>query len=281
MTEQLQLVERKTNRNLLLGSAVQQLQDPNRNFNPETNAAQVQTSLSEEQVKKMFMNQRNEIAGMFMGLLNVMKQDGMQSLNGAGVNLKTGSLVRQMLERVKVIENLTVKKANIENVPGGKIPKAFRDRAVKGLMKALRDGARAPFTMAGRVAYHGIIMPIPIVIQHSGGIFYLLYCYFFCFVVIWNVRYYYVEYAEDERAQALLSIVYGGGQYVIIPAQKMLNLIQTIISNAFIQMGRNLPMVKEQAQEQLATGMQKVGELAKYAYCAPLPGYLKSWAGCN
>ena len=124
-------------------------------------------------------------------------------------------------------------------------------------------------------------MPIPIVIQRAGGIFYLLYCYFFCFVVIWNVRYYYVEYAEDERAKQLLNVVYNGGQVVIVPAQKIIKLIEIIISNAFTQMKRNLPMAQEQAQAQLAVGMQKVGELAKYAYCAPVPGYLKSWVGCS
>jgi hypothetical protein len=141
---------------------------------------------------------------------------------------------------------------------------------ISGFKKTLAGGVRSPFTLAAYVGYHGIIMPIPTVIKHAGGLFYLLYCYFFTFVIIFGTRYYYVEYAEDERAQQLLNFIYSTFYYVLYPTQVMLNYVIEFMRVAITQSKRNIDRILPA----ITSGLKGGGDMAFRAACnnAPLWG---------
>lgn len=237
------------------------------------NTGQVETTLTRKELNVALNSVRRDIANMFLSQQEYLESRGLQTLSP---NKGTTNFQRNMRRNLAVIGQQTRATTALLDLPLNQIPKAIRERMISGFKKTIVNGARSPFTLAAYAGYHGIVMPIPIVIKHAGGAFYLLYSYFFVFVVIFGTRYYYVQYAENETAQQLLNFVYTTFYYVIYPTKLLMNAVIQFINVAIEQSKRNVVSLYPALQ----TGLGKAGELAQKGVCDNLPSWARWVSRC-
>jgi len=228
---------------------------------------EVETSLTKEQLKVALSHQTGQIAEMLAALNNRLSSLGIQK------QTPDGQQTRKMENALNAIAQKTRATTALLDVPFRELPRAIQERMIGGFKRAMVNGARSPFTLAAYVGYHGVIMPIPVVIKHAGGLFYKLYCYFFVFVVIFGTRHYMIEYAEDQRAQRLLNLVYGTLYYIIYPTQRLLDMVLGFVQVAIGRFKTNLTLIIPGIQN----GIGKAGELAHKAVCDNVPSWTR-WA---
>ena len=233
-----------------------------RNFNPNLNAGQLITPVTRQEVRNVLRAQTAEILGALAEPLEAL---GIQSLQQGGQGDQR--LIREVRQNLGTVAQQFRATTSIFDLPLNQIPTAIRERMIRNFRNTMIAGARAPFTLAAYAGYHGIIMPIPIVIRHAGGLFYTFYCYFFVFIVIFGTRYYYVEYAENERAQQLLNFIYNTFFYVIYPTKVLMNIMLEVINVAIIQSKKNF----QRFLPALANGVKGGADMAARAACDNAP----------
>lgn len=228
---------------------------------------EVETNLTKEQLKVALSHQTGQIAEMLAALNNRLSSLGIQKLT------PDGQQNRKMKNAINAIAQQTRATTALLDVPFRELPRAIQERMIGGFKRAMVNGAKSPFTLAAYVGYHGVIMPIPVVIKHAGGLFYKLYCYFFVFVVIFGTRHYMIEYAEDERAQRLLNFAYSTLYYIIYPTQRLINMVLSLVQVAIGRFKQNMTLILPGIQN----GIGKAGELAHKAVCDNVPSWTR-WA---
>ena len=228
---------------------------------------EVETNLTKEQLKAALNHQTGQLAEMLAALNNRLSSLGIQKLT------PNGRQNHKMQNALNAIAQQTRATTALLDMPFRELPRAIQERMIGGFKRAMVNGAKSPFTLAAYVGYHGVIMPIPVVIKHAGGLFYKLYCYFFVFVVIFGTRHYMIEYAEDERAQRLLNFAYGTLYYIIYPTQMLMNMVRSLIQVSLGRFSKNLALILPGIQN----GIGKAGELAHKAVCDNVPSWTR-WA---
>ena len=246
-----------------------------RNVNPNLHVGNMQTTLTQKELRNALSDQTGQIAAM-LGVLDArLEQMGIFNLQqGTGQNR---AFMRNMRENLSSIRQQTRATTSLSDMPFRDIPKAIQERIISGFKRTIIDGVRSPFTLAAYVGYHGIIMPIPIVIRHAGGLFYLLHAYFFTFVIIFGTRYYYVEYADDEYAQYFLNFVYNTFYYVLYPTKTLINLLINFTRLAFTQSKRNF----DEILPTITDGVKGATDMAISAYCDNAPFWARFFVGCK
>lgn len=206
-----------------------------------------------------------------------MQNMSISSLQRATDGMATNT--KQLVKAGKEARAGTTNQRPIWRVPIKEIPSHLLNKIIDGYMDTLTKGIAAPFTMAGYVGWHFVIMPIPITVRDTGGIFYKYYCYFFTIVTIFGVRYILAEYAEDSTAQTILKGLNYASDYVLMVTKPLIKWIIT-----YLQFGINKmqhAVNREQLQQKIANGIKEGSSLARYAYCDKTPWYLKRFAGCS
>lgn len=246
-----------------------------RNFK-NLNAGQIETTITRQQLKNALNTQTGQVAEMLGALDRRLEQMGIMQLpQGTGAQERT--FMRNVRENLASIRQQSRATTSIFDLPMSDIPKAIQERMISGFKKSLAGGARSPFTLAAYAGYHGIIMPIPMVIKHAGGLFYMLYCYFFVFVVIFGTRYYYIEYAENERAQLLLNFLYNTFYYLIYPTKMLMNYVVDFTRIAITQAKKNFTNFVPA----LADGVRGGADMARQAACDNTPFWARWAMGCR
>lgn len=220
-----------------------------------------------------------EVLALLKVITRSLEEQGDAIARLQGNTSSVAKTAQQLVKETKKSREMMTNQRPIWRVPIKEIPARFKDTVIRAYMDALANGIAAPFTMAGHVGWHFVIMPIPITIRDTGGIFYKYYCYFFTIVTIFGVRYILVEYAEDNRAQLILKGINYTSDYVLMATRPLINLIIT-----YLQFGINKMrgvVNKEQIQEQIVNGIKEGASLARYAYCDKIPWYLKRITGCS
>lgn len=243
-----------------------------RPFNINRNGAQIETTLTKRELRNALDTQSGQIAEMLGSLNSRLQELGLMKIPSG----QNASFMRAVRENLTSIRQQTRATTAILDLPFREIPSAIKERMINGFKKTLAGAGKSPFTLAAYAGYHGIIMPIPVVIKHTGGLFYLLYCYFFVFVVIFGTRYYMIEYAEDERAQKLLNFAHNSFYYLIYPTKMLLTMLTNFIQVAIGQAGRNMGSILPALQG----GIASVGGLAGRAVCSNVPRWSRWAVGC-
>lgn len=240
------------------------------------NAPTVQVPPSQvEQVERMLtifardMNSQMEIQSQqIRAALQAMMEAQQQR------NARTQNTNPQVTENVAAIRRATTA---ILDLPVREWPVAIKERIISGFKKTLVGGAAAPFTLAGYAAYHGVIMPIPLTIKMIGSPLYKLYCITFTVVFIFGVRYYYIEYSQDERVVQLLNFIQRYLWVIMYPTQKVYDfIINNVLNPAYVQVQRNMQQYGGQIRD-LISG---IGSAANEVRCNYTPRWVQPFVRC-
>lgn len=248
---------------------------PRRNFNPNLNAGQLETTVTRQQLRNALGAQTGQIAEM-LGVLDArLEQLGLIPLRqNAGLNR---SFMRNVRENLSSIRQQSRATTSLSDLPFRDIPKAIQERIIGGFKRALGAGARSPFTLAAYVGYHGIIMPVPIVIQYAGGKLYVLYCFFFTYILIFGSRHYIIKLLENEAARSVLNFIFKLFWFVLYPTQLMMDGVLDFMNVAIAQSQSNF----ERVLPALTDGVRGGADMAFQAACSNVPRWAQWGMGCR